>query len=184
MNENIPLMTKSEMMDVSILSLSSLTGMDDIKGSRNILICMTEMNELSEELCKYLLQKDYSLNGILEEYADVQLAIWYLCMLCELPEQCIESNMAHSDLLKGEMTKNAESITEAIRRMNKCSHKIGDYLRGRSKNIQLQESVSNVQMSLTVLKNIFGFTDEQIYKSMTIKMLRVKERILLTGEHK
>lgn len=187
MKENFIPMSKEEMMKISYRSLSELTDATKIRGSRNILICATEMNELSEELCKYLLE-DGDINGILEEYADVQLAIWYLTMLCDLPERYIKIDV-NSDATKHAVKQqlligDKSNIIEAVCRMSKLAHEIGDYLRGKSKRYRLLDAVSEVQISLIILKAIFDFSDEDISKAMHIKMARVDEDLKRTGTRK
>lgn len=66
-----------EKIDILITESINNSKMENRRGNRNLIICIEELSELSKEITKHLRgHGDYL--GVLEELADVQIAIYYI----------------------------------------------------------------------------------------------------------
>ena len=65
---------------------------NNMRGHRNLIIVMEELAELSQQVSKELRGKCNSLD-LLQELADVQLAIYYILEICEIEDWQLEAAM-------------------------------------------------------------------------------------------
>lgn len=63
------------------------------RGHRNLIICMEEMSELIKEISKHLRDKGDKYD-LLQELADVQLAIYYIQNICEISSEDLHKAMS------------------------------------------------------------------------------------------
>ena len=59
---------------------------DEVWGARNLIIAMEELNELSQQISKFLRGKG-EYYGLLEELADVHLVLQYVYTCCKIDER-------------------------------------------------------------------------------------------------
>ena len=85
MGTDIELLGKEELLAIVSRSVSASNSVNP-RGHRTLIVVMEELAELAQEVSKKLRGKNNYYN-LLEEMADVQLALYYLQDICDISDE-------------------------------------------------------------------------------------------------
>lgn len=157
-------LSRSELRNLEETALKKATNY--LKGNeiQMVYIAFEETAELQQALTKSLRNKEDKLN-ILEEYVDVILGIKYLSLVYNLK---INTNANYQVSTKIDIIKVCHHLTN-------LQESIYETIKGNQST--LKNKCIKTLKELSVIKNYYEFTDEQINQVMVAKLKRLINRI-------
>lgn len=136
------------------------------QGTRNLIIVIEELAELQEQLVIWSTGLGERLY-LIEEIADVYMAMDYVYMVCniaepEIPEQHIPASLYFN-------------TTYNISILAKLQRKLSKYLRGIIDDTGILTEVTDALATLKRIKKIYHISDEEINKAFNVKLQRLEE---------
>ena len=135
-------------------------------GTRNLIIVMEELAELQEQLALQSVGSGERL-CLIEETADVYMAMDYVRMICNITELEIQEQIIPTDWFS--------ISTYLIRILARLQQKLSKYLRGKIDGTELAKEVSDVLVAVEMIKRQYHISDEEINKAVNVKLQRLEE---------
>lgn len=135
-------------------------------GTRNLIIVMEELAELQEQLVLQSIGTGEKI-CLIEETADVYMAMDYVRMICNITESEIqEQDMAVSLYI---------NPLHIIGTLVRLQQKLSKYLRGKIDDTGLVKEVADVLTAIEMIKKKYHISDEEINKAVNVKLQRLEE---------